>query len=150
MQPCPAVSLACRDDGAWRAVTAALQGAATASLLAWGLNPLLGAVAGGLVAGLAWYRAAEGHGAQRLAWDGQGWQLDEQPGQAQIALDLGVWMLVRFDAVTLSTATVSTTRPAQRHWLPLSAAAGAWAPMRAALVATAGRPATWLDPKALS
>lgn len=125
MRSIPAVSLVCRDAGAWRAAVAALHGLAAAAMLAWLAGPAwvpLGAAA----LWLAWRHAPVS--APLLAWDGQGWWLDGAPGRPRIALDLGVWMLLRFDA---------DADAGRRHWLPVSTAAGHWTAWRAALVASA-------------
>jgi hypothetical protein len=56
-----------------------------------------------------------------LNWDGQRWSVDAEPGEVDVMLDFGRWMLLRF-------------RPARGavRWLPVPAAAQA---LRAALYA---------------
>jgi hypothetical protein len=145
MPSSPAVSLACRDGGAWRAAWAALHGLAAASLAAWLVHPA-GALLGLPVMALAWWWMPPS-GPHRLAWDGQAWRLDGCAGQARIALDLGVWMLLDFRADqpadgagndVVHDAGHDAAPGARRNaWLPLSPAAGAWAPLRAALYAAA-------------
>ena len=137
MPSSPAVSLACRDGGAWRGGLALLHGLAAASLAAWLVHPAL-ALLGLPVAALAWRRAAPSE-PPRLAWDGQAWQLHGRAGRVRIALDLGGWMLLHFRADQNAGAAVpaAASGAARDAWLPLSPAAGAWAPMRAALYAAA-------------
>ena len=87
---------------------------------------------------MAWRRAAPSE-PPRLAWDGQAWQLDGRAGRVRVALDLGGWMLLHFRADQRADAAVQgdTGGAARDGWLPLSLAAGAWAPMRSALYAAA-------------
>ena len=138
MPSSPAVSLACRDGGAWRAAWAVLHGLAVASLAAWLVHPA-GALLWLPVMALAWWWMPPS-GPLRLAWDGQAWQLDGRAGRVRVALDLGGWMLLHFRADQRADAAVQGDAggAARDGWLPLSPAAGAWAPMRAALYAAAG------------
>jgi hypothetical protein len=138
MPSSPAVSLACRDGGAWRAACAVLHGLAVAALVAWLVHPAL-ALLGLPVAALA-VRRAPPSDPPWLAWDGQTWQLDGRAGRVRIALDLGGWMLLHFWADQRADAALqgATGAAPGDAWLPLSPAAGAWAPMRAALYAAAG------------
>jgi hypothetical protein len=81
---------------------------------------------------LLWQRAAAA-GERTLCWDGQDWVLKSDPrghadqrGDAELMLDLGPWMLVRFlPYAGLGAAT----------WLPLSAGLdlARWAALRGAL-----------------
>jgi hypothetical protein len=141
MRSIPAVSLACRDGGAWRAVVFALHGFAAGTLMAWLAGPGWAVLCFGgslltvLVVLRLWQPA--GQAPPVLAWDGQAWQLDGAPGRPGIALDVGVWMLLCFDG-----------DGGGRRWLPVSAAAGAWTAWRAALVASAGPQTTLPDPRA--
>ena len=72
-----------------------------------------------------------------LAWDGQGWQLAAATGQAHtaavagdlsVAIDLGAWMLLRFDPAGPSAGR----RP---RWIPAQRAghAGQWHALRCAV-----------------
>jgi hypothetical protein len=110
---------------AWLRALAALGLAALASSIAWAVqHPLmlawlapLATLAGVLALGRkAWHRAP-----LRLAWDGEQWWLGPvagaadasraaRPGQVVVAMDLGAWLLLRFEAADA---------PRQRRWLPL-------------------------------
>ena len=148
MHAAPAVSVGCRDGGVWRAVQLGLHGLAGASVAAWlaaqgGLadaGQALAAAAAGLlgVAAAALNLRRRGRDDGQLVWDGQCWRhgigadnAEAVPGRVRVALDLGGWLLLRFDGVD---------GPAR--WLALSrgAAGAAWPALRRALVATAGRP----------
>lgn len=112
------ITVACRDGGAWRLVTAGLPGLAAAAVFAWGLSPWL-APAGAFVAALVWRQGPPA--APALGWDGRGWRLDGDPvAPPTIVLDLGGWMLLAL---------------AGGRWAPLSpaAAGGDWPALRAAL-----------------
>jgi hypothetical protein len=128
MQPPPALSLVCHDGGAWRMAVAALHGLAAAAVLAWLAGPL-SALAALPLTWFVWRYTPERR--PLLSWDGQGWRLDGRAGRAGIALDLGPWLLLRFDADD------DDGRARRRSWFPLSPAAGAWPAVCAALVATA-------------
>ena len=121
----PAVALACRDGGAWRATVAVLAGLAVAVMLAWALSPWA-ALAGVPVAALVWRTARDS--APHLAWDGVTWTLDGLPGRPLIVLDASVWMLLAFDPDIPGGL-------GRRRWMALSPAAGpaAWPALRAAL-----------------
>jgi len=92
----------------------------------------LWAAAMAVAAFLLWQRAAAA-GERTLRWDGQDWVLKpdprghaEQRGDAELMLDLGPWMLVRFlPYAGLGAAT----------WLPLTAGLdlARWAALRGAL-----------------
>jgi hypothetical protein len=131
-------------SGAWRLASAVLAGLATGVLLGWGVSlagwPVMPAAIGCLVASLAvlafaWRRLPVHP--RRLFLSGDGWRVRSSSasggsvggsapiaGRPVIALDLGAWMLVRFD-----------TTPSRRLWLPLSASTdpGRWSALRAAL-----------------
>jgi hypothetical protein len=70
-----------------------------------------------------------------LIWNGSHWQWQELSGDVRVALDLGPWMLLRFDALA-----------GGRRWIAASraSAVGPWAALRAALYAR--RPADPLAP----
>ena len=105
-------------------------GLAGANLMAWALlrweagwvaiAPLVGLIAAGVA--MRWARRTQGEG--DLSWDGAQWQWHGTAGQVQAALDLGHWMLLRFDCGDGS-----------RHWLAASrrATAGPWPALRAAV-----------------
>jgi hypothetical protein len=136
MPSIPAAALACRDGGAWRAARALLHGLAVAVPAAAWLHPGLAWV-GLPLAALSWWRMAP-PAPPLLAWDGQTWRLDGRPGRVSVALDLGGWMLLHF------VPDPDPAAPGERRhdvWLPLSDAAGGWAPLRVALFASASRAA---------
>jgi hypothetical protein len=102
-------------------------------------DPLVQAVlalsAAALVVGALWLARRRCATAGRtLRWDGQDWLLDGhgggpgQRGDADLMLDLGPWMLVRFRPLPPRGARAAT-------WLTLSAAGDAarWAALRGAL-----------------
>jgi hypothetical protein len=133
----PAVGLSCRGGGAWRVGQVLLAVLATAVFVAWAL--LHAGLAGGAAAGSAALTAAVAAAivtrASRprpltLQWDGESWRIDGAPGEVDVMIDLGRWLLLRF-------------RPpaGAALWLPVPAAeAGpAWHALRAALYARAPR-----------
>lgn len=113
---------------AWLRALAVLGLAALASSVAWAAqHPLvlawlvpLATLAGALALG----RQARRRVPLRLAWDGEQWWLGPvsgtadpsraaRPGQVVVAMDLGAWLLLRFEAPAAPDA------PRQRRWLPL-------------------------------
>jgi hypothetical protein len=96
-----------------------------------GLAAVLGLGAGMLAA----WRLQRAHSPSDLNWNGSQWQWQELAGDVQVALDLGAWMLLRFDPVR-----------GRRRWIAASraSAVGPWAALRAALYAR--RPADPLTP----
>ena len=141
---------------AWRGALSLLVGASVAVPLAWGLpylaahwgsrqpdilldglaDPRIQAALALWAAAMAvaafWLRRRADAAVQRtLRWDGQDWVLApghaaEQRGDAELMLDLGPWMLVRF----LPYAGVGVAT-----WLPLTAGLdlARWAALRGAL-----------------
>jgi hypothetical protein len=130
-------------SGAWRLASAGLGGLVVGVLVRWlsalgGLDEPYATAGSGLaalcVAATAW-RGLPVH-PRRLFLSGDGWRVRSAPpfgaigraapipGRPTIALDLGAWMLVRFD-----------TTPSRRFWLPLSESPdpGRWSALRAAL-----------------
>jgi len=139
---------------AWGAALALLVGATVAVPLAW-ILPYLAAYSGGgqpgvlgdpfvqsliavgatmaLAAAVFWQNHRRSAAGERtLRWDGQDWVLAgdasgriDQHGDAELTLDLGPWMLVRF----LPHAAGPTA------WLPLTASGdpARWAALRGAL-----------------
>jgi hypothetical protein len=136
-------------DAAWRWSSSALGAFAAMALAAWsGLrlgvaSPViaLGLAAAG-IGGAVFARRALRAPVGVLRWDGQSWWWralpasgvghsgDEIPGRVRVAIDLGRWMLLRFDDAA------SATRSRGSRWLPLSAlAAGSdWPAARARLL----------------
>ncbi|WP_128002022.1 hypothetical protein [Piscinibacter defluvii] len=133
----PALTVELPPSRAWRAGIDLLAVLACLALAAWwwlGAGELTigwrlaGAVLGTAAIVAAWgLRAAAG---ARLRWDGRAWWLarrDRPPieGRLVVALDLGAWMLLRFDAEA----------PSARHWIPAGRAdlAGQWHDFRCAV-----------------
>jgi hypothetical protein len=135
----PPVGVTCTGRGAWRVGSALLAALAAASVAAWAsahaLLPVLSqsmvALLAALAAGaFAWVRAAVPPA--QLVWDGAAWRLDGEPGRLAVALDLGGWLLLRFDA-----------EAGGRRWLPVGAAeaGAAWHALRCAVLARTTAPA---------
>ena len=118
--------------GAWRLVVMALACCACLAVLFWFLRqPLsqqggIAAAAGvaaaaalGLGASLGWVEAVS------LRWDGRAWHVDPADSAGQegtagtlsVALDLGVWMLLRFQADASRRWSGVTWLPVQRRGL---------------------------------
>jgi hypothetical protein len=115
----------------WVAFVAACAGIATANLAAWVLLRNEAPVAIALVLGLvaaafAAWRMQCSHRPADLVWSGSQWQWQGLAGDVQVALDLGPWMLLRFQPLV-----------GRRCWIAASraSAAGPWAALRAALYA---------------
>jgi hypothetical protein len=138
MRAAPPVQMACDDDGLWQAFGRSLAALAMATAVAWiaahaGQSPLvtgLAAAVGAASALLATANPGRLARPRQLRWDGRSWALDGAGGQVAVMLDLGGWLLLRFDADSASAP----------HWLPLDpAACGAPAQLaRAAVHAHAG------------
>jgi hypothetical protein len=157
MRAPPPVEVTCVLGPAWRAALSSLVGLSAAVPAAWGLplaaaqwgNPpgsspgALGSplVQGGVVLAVAvmmsgafWLMSRRsGVGERTLRWDGQDWVLavggsPDQRGDAALMLDLGPWMLVRFDPSGTKGGRAAS-------WLTLSAAVdpARWAALRGAL-----------------
>lgn len=115
----------------WVVFRAVVCAAAAANLTAWALqqagfaHPEFGASLAGVAAAALATRLVRRHTAPRhLNWDGAGWQWGDLDGEVQVALDLDVWMLLRF-----------TAKGGQRHWIAASRrmSSGPWPALRAAL-----------------
>lgn len=154
MQAAPAVAIDAGDGGLWRGLVATLAGLAAAVVLGWALQwaaALLAsspagiwagwvlAVAGGIaVAFVAWWQGRPVPA--RLVWDASQWSWQEQgrppvAGRPCVVVDLGVWMLLRFDPMPQAAPAARWVplRPGYaRRWIPLADAGGA---LRAALYA---------------
>ncbi|MBI3154548.1 MAG: hypothetical protein HYZ20_03995 [Burkholderiales bacterium] len=154
MQAAPAVAIDAGDGGLWRGVVAALAGLAAAVLLGWAMQwaaawqPSLAdgigagwvaGVVGGIVAAfVAWRRGRPAPA--RLVWNASEWlwQAQGRPpraGRLRVVVDLGSWMLLRFDPLP-GAAPAARWMPRgsgrARRWIPLAHAGGA---LRAALYA---------------
>lgn len=145
MHPAPAVTVLCGDGGAWRILRIGLVALTAATLTLWalawtgwaGAPAALGAALLAVVAaGVGWWRGRQAPA--HLCWDQQRWtlrvepQADAVPGQVTVAIDLGHWLLLRFNPGTGAAV-----------WLPLSARrlAASHGPLRAALYAGRGHDA---------
>jgi hypothetical protein len=133
MRSAPAVQVVVVPHRGWRAVQSFLYAATAAVVAAWA-GARLGwpavAAAGAAAAVLAWWRT--GSESRPLRWDGRQWQLDGVSGAVAVMIDLGAWMLLRFEG----------TAGAPAAWLALSRAEGAadWHGLRTALYAAAPTP----------
>ena len=129
MRASPAFQITLERFGAWRTALIALTALAAAALAAWWVADTdarsqlvaasLGLVSvGALCACAASWRCET----MRLRWDGQFWYLASPLGHAEVqarrldvALDLGAWMLLRFEHDLASPMRRVTWVPAQRR-----------------------------------
>ncbi len=141
MRASPAFQITLEHFGAWRVAILAAMGLATAALAAWWLTDhperprtvaaaLTMICAGALSACATLWRCP----LTRLRWDGQCWHVascdggDEVPARRlDVAVDLGVWMLLRLDQDTSAGGRRIRWLPAQRrghvaHWHALRCA----------------------------
>ena len=129
MRPSPSFQVALRRFGIWRGVVAALAALGCVAMFMWLLGrdprvPLeaasvaLGALATvGLAVSLGRVDAAD------LRWDGRCWHLNQPaapqgepvPGNLQVAMDLGPWMLLRFMAIAPASGARVVWLPVQRR-----------------------------------
>jgi hypothetical protein len=145
MRAAPAVQVPSRDGGLWRAAQALLAALAAAGGVSWaagwaevpaGSTALLALAAAGVAAGLQALAAPAPP--RTIGWDGGGWWLEEagcarEAGRIRPSLDLGAWMLVRFEPEPGGAG----------RWLPLARrdAPAAWPAWRAAVAAAPARAA---------
>jgi hypothetical protein len=99
MRAAPPAQGVCRGGRAWRVVQLALPALGTAALFAWLLlhlqwPPLWAALPSAIAVLVAWRLLPPDE--VQLAWDGQCWSADGQPGELHAMLDLGPWLLLRF------------------------------------------------------
>lgn len=146
MRAAPAVTLELPASLRWDVGVAALGAASAAAFVAAVCSHLpLSLVASGLCiatcssggAWLAWRFRPPGGG--RLRWDGTAWWWRasasgavEEPGSLHVMIDLGRWMLLRFDAPAAGL----------RAWLPVSSRLADDGPLRAAVYSRALSPAS--------
>lgn len=146
MRSAPAVSLRVAAAPHWRAALLGLAALALVSVGTWalqrrdvpGILAFLTVVA--LAAHCLW--RARRRPAMRLSWDGDRWSLarvgqaEPQTGEIAVALDLGAWLLLRFQA-----GPHSAGRPRQ-VWLPLQRAGleADWHALRCALYSPRPKP----------
>jgi hypothetical protein len=128
MRAAPALQVTVSGRGAWRWLVVALAAASTAASAWWLLSRLGGAtgsaafavcIASALAASIA--GRAVRQPPRHLRFDGQHWQLgmaagadgQTRSGDLTVVMDLGPWMLLRFDA------PADGTHGRCRHWLAL-------------------------------
>ena len=132
MRAVAACQFTLRRFGAWRlAITALAVGAALALACWFAAQPLpmrggITVVVGLVVAAVLGLGATQGRvAAVSLRWDGLDWHVgtvesvghEAATGTLTVALDLGTWMLLRFQADTLRRRPQVTWLPAQRRGL---------------------------------
>jgi hypothetical protein len=136
MRAAPAVQVSIGPDRLWSALSLGLGASAGASLAAWAAQWLQSpdawtfasaAIGGLLVAALAWHFAGPAPG--RLGWDGERWwwqpaDAPQQEGDVRLMMDVGPWMLLRFEP-----------NRGVGSWLPMSrrGAGAAWHALRIAV-----------------
>lgn len=137
MRGAPPVQVALGAERRWQGAVAGLNALAAATITGWlvlhaGAVARDAAIVALLAAGVAGtaslkWRPKPG---RTLAWDGQRWMLDGAPGKVDVMLDLGAWLLLRFQREA----------PSSVAWLPVSLDARALqaTPFRVALYAHAG------------
>ncbi len=141
MHAAPPVRVRVRRGAAWPAFVATLAAAAAGNVTAWVLQALewhaawpVACVAALVAAGAAvrWAQRLSGEG--ELSWDGVQWHWQGRPAQAQAAIDLGDWMLLRLTHVAVAPSWIAAGR---------AATDGPWGALRAAL--HAARPPEGFD-----
>ena len=137
LQHAPQVRVEVGPDRGWRLLAALLGGAAVAALAGWALPPVASTAAvatlAALLGALAMPRLLP-PATGLLQWDGGGWRWRDVDGDVAVQADLGVWVLLRFDA------TATTQRP-RRAWIALAATSAGpdWHALRLALHAPRSR-----------
>ena len=140
LQHAPPVRIEVGPDRGWRLLAALLGGAAAAALAGWALPPVASTAAvaalAALLGALAMSRLLP-PATGLLQWDGGGWRWRGVDGEVAVQADLGVWMLLRFDAAA-AAAAAPLPRPA---WIALAATAAGpdWHALRLALRAPRSR-----------
>ena len=134
MQHAPPVRVDVGPDRFWQLLASLLGGAAAAALAGWVLQTVASTAA---VAAACSFAAVLGALAMPrllqpatglLQWDGGGWRWRGVDGDIAVQADLGVWMLLRFDAI-------ATAQAPRRAWIALAAntAGPRWHALRLAL-----------------
>ena len=117
MRAAPAIQVLLRQFGVWQAAVVAVLLVGQASLLVWlvgrevqdSLHQLATLAGAAALLPLAWSLARTR--AVHLTWDGQGWTVQAAPllpgvtptpGDITVAVDLGLWMLLRFQPQAVS------------------------------------------------
>jgi len=140
MRVAPSIQIDIASHRGWIGVQRALYGLAVAVIVGWALasagtgGGMLAAAAAGLAtAWLAgrWLRSPPA----RLGWDGARWSLQQAggpalPGRAEVQIDLGIWMLLRFRPEGAGARADRWLALGHRH------AGAAWHGARVALFAT--------------
>ena len=131
MRASPPIEVVLNRFGWWRGAVIVLALAAVSVLVAWivssrELQPTAVILAAGL-AGLAFVGGAlsiAGVQPARLRWDGRSWQMngadaahEPHAGSLQVAIDLGIWMLLRFVADAPHEGRRVVWLPVQRRGL---------------------------------
>jgi hypothetical protein len=143
MRASPPIAIAPGSGTAWRVALLAVVAATLGVLLAWASVmadvlslPVRGVVLGAAaLAGAAVVRLAMRQPPRSLRFTGVRWELEVGPagealaGEARVALDLGGWMLVRFEP--------DHARRAPTRWVPLARAGRSsdWHALRCCLYA---------------
>ncbi|MEO7337237.1 MAG: hypothetical protein ABIV63_11705 [Caldimonas sp.] len=122
MRAAPPIQVTPQRFGVWRGAVTLLAIAGAAAIALWTASHArpVDAVTW-TIAVLAWAGIAVAAGSALrvpplcLSWDGRAWHLgpidaEPQPGKLRVALDLGAWMLLRFESITPRRRTT---------WLPL-------------------------------
>ena len=129
MRASPAVEVALTRFGAWQAAVGVLASSSALSAVAWWatqhrLPPLAAGVATGVAlcaaAWLALSLVRVPHA--RLRWDGRGWHLrrvgsapaEPVAGEVTATIDLGPWMLLRFEPLARARREAPVWLPVQR------------------------------------
>ena len=130
MRAAPAIQVLLRQFGAWQAAIGSLLLIAELCLGGWLIGREVQDVwhqVGVLIAALALLPLAGSLARTRvlqLGWDGQGWTVQSLPlvagvapiaGEITVAVDLGLWMLLRFRSHTRSRWSLPQWLPVQRR-----------------------------------
>ena len=159
MRASPAVEVALMRFGVWQTTVVVLASASALSALAWcgtqhRLPPIAAGVATGAVlfalVGLAASLLRVPHAL--LRWDGRGWHLrrlgsasvpaEPVAGEVAVAIDLGSWLLLRFEPL-------ARTRWTPRVWLPVQRAGiePQWHALRCAVYSPRTAPGARIAPQ---
>ena len=130
MRPAPACQVSLQRFGVWRAAVLGLAALGIASIAGWTftrdrpVDTLLIFVAALSALSTALLGASLVHHprAAHLRWDGLAWHLGPigdaaTPGELQVVLDLGSWMLLRFSAALPDARARTLWLPVQRRGL---------------------------------
>ena len=128
MRASPQLQVSLTRFGVWRSAVWALALAAAVALAAWlGARdepPAAWAALGGVLCAVVWLASSLARvPAMDLRWDGQAWHLKRGrvapaatvPGHIVVAMDLGLWMLLRFEPGTPVGRTRAVWLPVQRR-----------------------------------